>query len=98
MDEKSKISEKVLNAEKLIEKEEKIKALQSWHDNIINYSNISEYEREYLIHSVENKIRLKYPNKAKKILGGKIKLKNFQMNFNSLSQEFDWSKITLEIK
>ena len=45
MYENSKISEKVLNAEKLIEKEEKIKALQSWHDNIINYSNISDYER-----------------------------------------------------
>ena len=60
MDEKSKISEKVLNAEKLIEKEEKIKALQSWYDNIINYSNISDYEREYLIHSVEKIIRLKF--------------------------------------
>ena len=78
MDEKSKISEKVLNAEKLIEKEEKIKALQSWHDNIINYSNISDYEREYLIHSVEKIIRLKFPNKAKKYLVEKVpKLKNF---------------------
>ena len=78
MYEKSKISEKVLNAEKLIEKEEKIKALQSWHDNIINYSNISDYEREYLIHSVEKKIRLKFPHKAKKYLVEKApKLKNF---------------------
>ena len=93
MDEKSKISEKVLNAEKSIEKEEKIKVLQSWHDNIINYSNISEYEREYLIHSVEKKIRLKFPNKAKKILGGKSAKAQELLEeiFNSLNQEFDWS-------
>ena len=94
MYEKSKISEKVLNAEKLIEKEEKIKALQSWQDNIINYSNISDYEREYLIHSVEKKIRLKFPNKAKKILGGKSAKAQELLEeiFKSLKQEFDWSK------
>ena len=94
MNEKSKISEKILNAEKLIEKEEKIKALQSWHDNIINYSNISDYEREYLIHSVEKKIRLKFPHKAKKILGGKSAKAQELLEeiFKSLKQEFDWSK------
>ena len=49
----SKISEKVLKAEQLIEKEDKIKVLQSWYDNIINFPRISDYEREYLIDAVE---------------------------------------------
>ena len=71
MNENSKISEKVLQVEQSIEKEDKIKVLQSWYDNIKNYAGISEYEREYLVETVEKKIRVKFPNKAKKILGGK---------------------------
>ena len=71
MYDKSKISEKVLKVEQSIEKEDKIKVLQSWYDNIKNYAGISDYEREYLIDAVEKKIRVKFPNKAKKILGGK---------------------------
>ena len=71
MYDKAKISEKVLKVEQSIEKEDKIKVLQSWYDNIKNYAGISEYEREYLVDAVEKKIRVKFPNKAKKILGGK---------------------------
>ena len=71
MYDKSKISEKVLKVEQSIEKEDKIKVLQSWYDNIKNYAGITEYEREYLVDAVEKKIRVKFPNKAKKILGGK---------------------------
>ena len=55
MNDKSKISEKVLKVEKSIEKEDKIKVLQSWYDNIKNYAGISEYEREYLVDAVEKK-------------------------------------------
>ena len=55
MNEKSKISEKVLKVEKSIEKEDKIKVLQSWYDNIKNYAGITEYEREYLVDAVEKK-------------------------------------------
>ena len=67
MNDKSKISKKVLKVEKSIEKEDKIKVLQSWYDNIKNYAGITEYEREYLVDAVEKKIRVKFPNKAKKI-------------------------------
>ena len=50
--------------------------------------------REYLIHSVEKKIRLKFPYKAKKILGGKSAKAQELLEeiFKSLKQEFDWSK------
>ena len=41
MYDKSKISEKVLKVEQSIEKEDKIKVLQSWYDNIKNYEVIS---------------------------------------------------------
>ena len=71
MNDNSKISEKVWKVEQSIEKEDKIKVLQSWYDNIKNYAGISDYEREYLVDAVEKKIRVKFPNKAKKILGGK---------------------------
>ena len=93
MYDKSKISEKVLRVERSIEKEEKIKVLQSWYDNIKNYQGISEYEREYLVDAVEKKIRVKFPNKAKKILGGKSSRAKELLDevFKSLSQEFDWS-------
>jgi hypothetical protein len=47
MYDKSKISEKVIRLERSIEKEEKIKVLQSWYDNIKNYQGISEYGRAY---------------------------------------------------
>ena len=93
MNDKSKISEKVLKVEKSIEKEDKIKVLQSWYDNIKNYAGISEYEREYLVDAVEKKIRVKFPNKAKKILGGKSAKAQELLDevYKTLTQEFDWS-------
>ena len=94
MYDKSKISEKVLKVEQSIEKEDKIKVLQSWYDNIKNYAGISDYEREYLIDAVEKKIRVKFPNKAKKILGGKSAKAQEMLDeiYKSLTQEFDWSQ------
>ena len=93
MNDKSKISEKVLKVEKSIEKEDKIKVLQSWYDNIKNFPSISDYEREYLIDAVEKKIRVKFPNKAKKILGGKSAKAQELLDevYKNLTQEFDWS-------
>ena len=93
MNDKSKISEKVLKVEKSIEKEDKIKVLQSWYDNIKNYVGITEYEREYLVDAVEKKIRVKFPNKAKKILGGKSAKAQELLDevYKNLTQEFDWS-------
>ena len=93
MNDNSKISEKVLKVEKSIEKEDKIKVLQSWYENIKNYAGISDYEREYLVDAVEKKIRVKFPNKAKKILGGKSSKAKELLDevFKSLTQEFDWA-------
>jgi len=94
MYDKSKISEKILNVERSIEKEDKIKVLQSWYDNIKNFPSISEYEREYLIDVVEKKIRIKFPNKAKKILGGKSAKAQEMLEeiYKTLTKEFDWSQ------
>ncbi len=94
MYDKSKISKKVLKVEQSIEKEDKIKVLQSWYDNIKNYQGISEYEREYLIDAVEKKIRIKFPNKAKKILGGKSAKAQEMLDeiYKDLTKEFDWSQ------
>ena len=93
MYDKTKISEKVSKVEQSIEKEDKIKVLQSWYDNIKNYAGISEYEREYLVDAVEKKIRVKFPNKAKKILGGKSAKAQELLDevYKTLTQEFDWS-------
>ena len=94
MYDKSKISEKILNVERSIEKEDKIKVLQSWYDNIKNFPSISEYEREYLIDVVEKKIRIKFPNKAKKILGGKSAKAQEMLEeiYKTLTKEFNWSQ------
>ena len=61
--------------------------------NIKNYAGISEYEREYLVDAVEKKIRVKFPNKAKKILGGKSAKAQELLDevYKNLTQEFDWS-------
>ena len=93
MSDQSKISDKVLKAEQSIDREDKIKVLQSWYDNIKNFPSISDYEREYLIDAVEKKIRVKFPNKAKKILGGKSAKAQELLEevYKSLIQEFDWS-------
>ena len=93
MYDKTKISEKVSKVEQSIEKEDKIKVLQSWYDNIKNYAGISEYEREYLVDAVEKKIRVKFPNKAKNILGGKSAKAQELLDevYKTLTQEFDWS-------
>ena len=93
MYDKAKISEKVLKVEQSIEKEDKIKVLQNWYDNIKNFVGISEYEREYLVDAVEKKIRVKFPNKAKKILGGKSAKAQELLDevYKTLTQEFDWS-------
>ena len=93
MYDKSKISEKVLKASKSIENENKIKVLQTWYENTKNFPSITDYEREYLLDEVEKKIRLKFPNKAKKILGGKSAKAQELLDeiFKLLTQEFDWS-------
>jgi|TARA_B100001964_G_C14258006_1_gene613522 hypothetical protein len=90
-----KFSERVLKIKKLIEnKEYKIKELQNYYNNISNSKEISDYEREFLIDAVEKKIRVKFPNKAKKILGGKSAKAQELLEevYKSLTREFDWSK------
>ena len=50
-------------------------------------------KREYLVDAVEKKIRVKFPNKAKKILGGKSAKAQELLHeiYKTLTQEFDWS-------
>ena len=91
----NKVSDKILKIEELIKnKDYKIKELQNYYNNINNSKEISDYEREYLIDIVEKKIRVKFPNKAKKILGGKsAKAKELLDElYRTLVEEFDWSQ------
>jgi|OM-RGC.v1.016148785 hypothetical protein len=95
MDNESKFSDKVLKIKGIIEnKEYKIKELQNFYNNINNSNEISEYEKEFLTEVVEKKIRVEYPNKAKKILGGKSeKAKGLLEEIMAdLLKEFDWSE------
>ena len=94
-EEEDKISQKILTIKEDIEtKERTIEQLKNFFNNVTDYSEINELEREYLISAVERKIRIEFPEKAKKILGGKSEkakelLEEF---FGLLKEEFDWSK------
>ena len=89
------ISSKVSKVINIIEaKDLSKKELINYFNNINNYPSISENERERLIEVVEKKMRVNFPNTAKKILGGKSSkarelLDNF---FSKLIVDFDWSK------
>jgi hypothetical protein len=88
------ISDKVETVKNLIEKEENIKLLRNWHENIIKYDYILEHEREYLLEVIEIKIRKDFPKHAKKILGGKSEEAQKLLGefHQTLTNEFDWSK------
>ena len=94
-EEEDKISQKILTLKEDIEtKERTIEQLRNFFNNVNDSSEINELEREYLISAVERKIRIEFPEKAKKILGGKSEkakelLEEF---FGLLKEEFDWSK------
>ncbi|SMF72096.1 hypothetical protein [Candidatus Pelagibacter sp. HIMB1321] len=94
MTNKVNISEKVIKVQQLIEKEEKIKILENWYENIKNHIGISDYEKEYLVSAVEKRIRVKFPNKARKVLGGKSAKAQELLEeiYQSLIKEFDWSQ------
>ena len=94
MENDKKITEKVLKIKGIVEnKEYKIKELQNFYNNINNSKEISEYEKEFLTEIVEKKIRVEFPSKAKKILGGKSeKAKGLLEELMvDLLKEFDWS-------
>ena len=63
------ISSKVSKVINIIEtKDLSKKELINYFNNINNYPSISENERERLIEVVEKKMRVNFPNTAKKIL------------------------------
>ena len=88
------ISEQVLKVKKRIETEElSIKELKNYFNNILKYPKITDIERELLVNAVEKQIRVKFPNNAKKILGGKSAKAQELLDeiYKDLTQEFDWS-------
>ena len=88
------ISEHVLKVKKRIETEElSIKELKNYFNNILQYPKITDIERELLVNAVEKQIRVKFPNNAKKILGGKSAKAQELLEeiYKDLTQEFDWS-------
>ena len=101
MENSKKISEKVLKIKGTIEtKEYKIKELQNFYNNINNSKEISEYEKEFLTEIVEKKIRVEFPSKAKKILGGKSEKAKELLEevMVDLLKEFNWSNNEVKTK
>ena len=86
------ISVQVLKVKKRIETEElSIKELKNYFNNILQYPKITDIERELLVNAVEKQIRVKFPNNAKKILGGKSAKAQELLDeiYKELTQEFD---------
>ena len=101
MENDKKITEKVLKIKGIIEnKEYKIKELQNFYNNINNSKEISEYEKEFLTEIVEKKIRVEFPSKAKKILGGKSEKAKGLLEevMVDLLKEFNWSNNEVKTK
>ena len=86
--------EKIYQIKRSIEKQDNIKSLKNFYENINNSSDINDAQKEYLTNEVEKKIRIKFPKSAKKILGGKSGKAQELLEevFNNLKKEFDWSK------
>ena len=86
--------EKIYQIKRGIEKQDDIKSLKNFYENINNSSEINDVQKEYLNNVVEKKIRIKFPKSAKKILGGKsAKAQELLEEIYSLLQkEFDWSQ------
>ena len=85
--------EKIYQIKGKIEKQDDIKSLKNFFENINNSSEINDAQKEYLTNEVEKKIRVKFPKSAKKILGGKSAKAQelLEEAFNALKKEFDWS-------
>lgn len=68
--------------------------LKNFHNNISNFPDLSDYEREELIKIVTEIIHTKFPKRAKGIFGGKSeKAKALLIPIcDQLKEEFDWSK------
>ena len=101
MENDKKITEKVLKIKGIIEtKEYKIKELQNFYDNINNSKDITEYEKEFLTEIVEKKIKIQFPNKAKKMFGGKSEIAKELLEevLIDLLKEFDWSNNKVDTK
>ena len=103
MENDKKVTEKVLKIKGIIENKEcKIQELQNFYNNFNNSKEISEYEKEFLTEVVEKKIRVEFPSKAKKILGGKSEKAKELLEevMIKLLKEFDWSnnKVGTKVK
>ena len=95
MSEEKKVSIQVENVLKRIEnKDLSSKELINYYNNIINHDSITDWEREVLTKTVEVKLRVKFPNIATRILGGKggKAQEILEDIFASLEKEFDWTQ------
>ena len=91
----SDISEKVQKAlDRINSKDLSKQELINSFNNINENTEITDIEREELISVVEKKMRIKFPNAAKKMLGSKSKKAQelLQEIFEELKNDFDWSK------
>ena len=91
----SSFSKLATNALNIIENKELSKEeLINFFNNINENSDIDDVEREALISAVEKKMRIKFPNAAKKVLGSKSKKAQDLLTeiFNELKNNYDWSK------
>ena len=91
----SGFSKLATNALNIIENKELSKEeLINFFNNINENSDIDDVEREALVSAVEKKMRIKFPNAAKKVLGSKSKKAQDLLTeiFNELKNNYDWSK------
>ena len=91
----SGFSKFVTNALNIIENRELSKEeLINFFNNTNENSDIDDAEREALVNAVEKKMRIKFPNVAKKVLGSKSKKAKDLLTeiFNELKNNYDWSK------
>ena len=101
MNNNEELSQKVKKIIEIIETKEHSKnELINFFNNAMNYPDINDLERETIVEAVEKKMRIKFPNTAKKILGGKSAEAKELLEeiFSILKEEFDWSQSRVKNK
>jgi len=99
--EKEELSQKVKKIIEIIETKEHSKnELINFFNNAMNHTDINDLERETIVETVEKKMRIKFPNAAKKILGGKSAKAQELLEeiYSILKEEFDWSQSRVKNK
>jgi len=96
----SSFSKLATNALNIVENKELSKEeLINFFNNINENTDIDDVEREALVSAVEKKMRIKFPNAAKKVLGSKSKKAQDLLTeiFNELKKITIGQKTRLEV-